>query len=225
MRRAITGVLVLVAVLGGSYLCPQFPRVAPVHGYVAAFPGDALTLVTEYRTGWGILPSRVRRIDQVDVGPAASVRTFHTFGKLYSGSFQAVICINESQPSAIESVRLRSGASWYEARMAGIALDVRADDGDRTLRLDTEAIMAYGSERTLFRMECTNTSAATVQITGVEAPGISCLSCPLEVAPGQRAVLEVVNEVGYDWVSPWILYRTASGEHAMPGASCYVLAR
>lgn len=225
MRRVVIGVLVLATLLAGSYLYPQFPRIAPVRGYVAAFPGDALTFVTEYRVGWGIVPSRVCRIDQVDVGPAASVRTFDIFRKLYSGSLQTTICINGSQPSAIEILRLRSGAGWHEVEMAGIVLDVRAEDGDRALRLDSEAILAQGNELTSFRMECTNISAAAVLITDVQAPGISCLSCPVEVAPGERAVLEFVNEAGYDWVRPWILYRTASGDHAMPGASCYVLTR
>lgn len=225
MRRVIVGMLLLAAVLGGSYLYPQFPRITPVHGYVAAFTGDSLTFVTEYRVGWGLLPSRVRRVDQVDVGPGASVSTFDIHGKLYSGSLQAGVRINASEMSTIESVKLRSGASWYEAEMAGIVLDVWTDDGDRTLRLDTEAIMADGGERTLFRMELTNTSAATVLITDVQAPGIGCLSSQVEVAPGERAVLEFVNEAGYDWVRPWIVYRTASGDHAMPGASCYVLSR
>ena len=213
----IFGCAIIAVSIG--FLVPSRPRVTPIQGYVAAFPNDKVSVIIPYRSSWYAI---LRHASGIDFAPEATVFSFHVNKRSLSGTINVLISPNESLGEfRLKEVKLHYAGKWYPVPIGNIAFDTRDDTGDGSLQLTTRAITRHSHFEEQYDMSLVNVSSEKVSILDIQAPGVTYLGGPIIVEPGNTVTLPIFIDMQYDLVRPWILYSTPTGEHMMPGASCY----
>lgn len=180
------------------------------------------TIVIPYRSNRWNLPGRMRVFSEIDLAPEAAVLSFSVNKGLLSGTINVLTSPNEAQGNGtLEEVKLRYVGRWYPVYIGTAAFDIRHDTGDRSLLLSESAIIKYSRFEEPYEMRLVNVSKERVSVLGIQAPGVTYLGDPVVVEPGSTVTLAVKIDANYDMVRPWILCSTSTGEHMIPGASCY----
>lgn len=225
-QRACTYVFAcVILVVSIGLLLPIRPNVTPIQGYIAAFPNDKVTIVIPYRFNRWNLSGTLWYISGIDLAPKASVLSYSVNKRSLScGTINVLARPNEDQENGkLEEAKLRYAKRWYPVYIGDVTFDIRHGTGDRSLFLSENAITKYSRFEEPYEMRLVNVSNERISILGIEAPGVRYLGNEVVVEPGDTVILTVEIDAKFDLVRPWILYRTSTGEHLMPGASCYLI--
>lgn len=207
-------------------LYPRVPKMVGGKGYIAACPGERVSIEVDYRVRslLRFSPPTTARFDDGSVA-IAIVRALQPKRMSKRGSLQLEVIM----PSAtgcyhLSELEVRSPGEWVSTIPVDILLDVQESPPGYLTLIHREATV-LAEENLVQQILCRNTSSVEIEIVATRTNASHYLDSSITVGPGKEVGIPVdlAADAGNTWVRPWVLFKTAAGEELqIPGINFYV---